>query len=94
MTAVSPMRTSAASDADGKRARRSGNWPGVRRGPHRNLLDLASGTSQCKRRGCHPKGTQSCWKPVCDALAPLGVRDLAMPATPERLWRAIRAATR
>ncbi len=29
---------------------------------------------------------------LVDALAPLGVRDIAMPATPERLWRAIRAA--
>ena len=29
---------------------------------------------------------------ILDALAPLGVGDLAMPATPERIWRAIRAA--
>jgi carbon-monoxide dehydrogenase large subunit len=29
---------------------------------------------------------------VLDALAPLGVTDLHMPATPERVWRAIRAA--
>jgi len=29
---------------------------------------------------------------IIDALAPLGVRDLAMPATPERVWRAIREA--
>ena len=29
---------------------------------------------------------------VVDALRPLGVRDLAMPATPERVWRAIRDA--
>jgi carbon-monoxide dehydrogenase large subunit len=27
---------------------------------------------------------------INDALAPLGVRNLAMPATPERVWRAIR----
>jgi carbon-monoxide dehydrogenase large subunit len=27
---------------------------------------------------------------LADALAPLGIRDIAMPATPERLWRAIR----
>jgi len=31
---------------------------------------------------------------IVDALAPLGVRDLAMPATPERVWRAIREAAR
>jgi carbon-monoxide dehydrogenase large subunit len=29
---------------------------------------------------------------LADALSPLGVRDLAMPATPEGLWRAIRDA--
>ena len=29
---------------------------------------------------------------VLDALAPLGVEDVAMPATPERIWRAIRKA--
>jgi carbon-monoxide dehydrogenase large subunit len=26
---------------------------------------------------------------VLDALRPLGVTDIAMPATPERVWRAI-----
>jgi carbon-monoxide dehydrogenase large subunit len=31
---------------------------------------------------------------ILDALAPLGVRDLAMPATPETVWRAIAAAKR
>jgi carbon-monoxide dehydrogenase large subunit len=29
---------------------------------------------------------------VCDALAPLGVRNLDAPATPHRVWRAIQAA--
>ena len=29
---------------------------------------------------------------LIDALAPLGIREVAMPATAERLWRAIRAA--
>ena len=29
---------------------------------------------------------------ILDALAPLGVTDVAMPATPERIWRAIRGA--
>jgi carbon-monoxide dehydrogenase large subunit len=29
---------------------------------------------------------------ILDALAPLGVRDLDMPATPERVWQAIQAA--
>jgi carbon-monoxide dehydrogenase large subunit len=31
---------------------------------------------------------------LVDALKPLGIRDVPMPATPERLWRAIRAAGR
>ena len=31
---------------------------------------------------------------VLDALAPLGVRHLDMPATPERVWRAIVEAGR
>jgi carbon-monoxide dehydrogenase large subunit len=29
---------------------------------------------------------------LLDALAPLGVRHIDMPATPERVWRAIRQA--
>ena len=29
---------------------------------------------------------------INDALAPLGVRNFAMPATPERVWRAIHEA--
>jgi carbon-monoxide dehydrogenase large subunit len=29
---------------------------------------------------------------LIDALAPLGIREITMPATPERLWRAMRAA--
>ncbi len=31
---------------------------------------------------------------IVDALAPLGVRDMAMPATPFRVWQAIQAARR
>jgi carbon-monoxide dehydrogenase large subunit len=29
---------------------------------------------------------------ILDALAPLGIHHLAMPATPERVWRAIKDA--
>jgi carbon-monoxide dehydrogenase large subunit len=29
---------------------------------------------------------------LADALSPLGIRHVGMPATPERLWRAIREA--
>jgi aerobic carbon-monoxide dehydrogenase large subunit len=31
---------------------------------------------------------------VLDALAPLGVRDLDMPASPQRVWQAIKNANR
>jgi carbon-monoxide dehydrogenase large subunit len=31
---------------------------------------------------------------VCDALSPFGVHDLEMPATPERVWRAVSTARR
>lgn len=37
-------------------------------------------------------GTPTVINAVLDALRPLGVTDIAMPATPERVWRAIRAA--
>jgi carbon-monoxide dehydrogenase large subunit len=30
---------------------------------------------------------------VVDALRPLGITHIEMPATPERIWAAIRAAT-
>jgi carbon-monoxide dehydrogenase large subunit len=29
---------------------------------------------------------------ILDALAPLGITEFAMPASPERVWRAIREA--
>jgi carbon-monoxide dehydrogenase large subunit len=29
---------------------------------------------------------------VCDALAPFGIHDLTMPASPAKVWRAIEAA--
>jgi hypothetical protein len=31
---------------------------------------------------------------ILDALVPLGVKDIAMPATSERVWQAILAARR
>jgi carbon-monoxide dehydrogenase large subunit len=35
-------------------------------------------------------GTPTVINAILDALAPLGVTDIPMPATPERVWRAIR----
>jgi carbon-monoxide dehydrogenase large subunit len=29
---------------------------------------------------------------IVDALSPLGVSDIEMPATPQRIWESIRAA--
>jgi carbon-monoxide dehydrogenase large subunit len=29
---------------------------------------------------------------ICDALAPFGIRDIAMPASPARVWAAIQEA--
>ncbi|MGH7042070.1 MAG: xanthine dehydrogenase family protein molybdopterin-binding subunit, partial [Acetobacteraceae bacterium] len=47
-------------------------------------------------KGCGQAGAmiapQTVMHAILDALAPLGVRGLDMPATPERVWRAIRAA--
>ena len=37
-------------------------------------------------------GTPTVVNAVLDALRPLGVRHIEMPATPERVWRAIRQA--
>jgi carbon-monoxide dehydrogenase large subunit len=37
-------------------------------------------------------GTPTVINAIVDALRPLGVDDIAMPATPERVWRAIQAA--
>jgi aerobic carbon-monoxide dehydrogenase large subunit len=31
---------------------------------------------------------------VADALLPIGITDVEMPASPERIWRAIRGATK
>ena len=31
---------------------------------------------------------------LLDALAPLGIRNVDMPATPERVWHAIRYSTK
>jgi carbon-monoxide dehydrogenase large subunit len=47
-------------------------------------------------KGCGEAGTSgaipTAFNAVLDALAPLGVTDIAIPATPERIWRAIHEA--
>ena len=48
-----------------------------------------SARRQGRRRGRHGRRAARVMNAVNDALAPLGVRHLDMPATPERVWRAI-----
>jgi carbon-monoxide dehydrogenase large subunit len=49
------------------------------------------GVKGCGEAGCAGSLT-SIMNAICDALAPLGVKHIDMPATPLRVWDAIRAA--
>jgi carbon-monoxide dehydrogenase large subunit len=49
----------------------------------------AKGAGEAGTVGALPAITNA----VIDALAPLGVTSIDMPATPDRIWRAIRAAS-
>jgi len=51
------------------------------------------GVKGCGQAGCI-SAPPTVINAILDALAPLGVDDIDMPATPERIWRAIRAARR
>jgi carbon-monoxide dehydrogenase large subunit len=62
------------------------------------LFNLATNVTLCAHnplgaKGCGEAGTigapAAIMNAVVNALAPLGVTDLAMPATPGRVWRAI-----
>ncbi len=46
------------------------------------------GAGECGTVG----GLSAVMNAINDALAPLGIRNLAMPATPESVWRALRQA--
>ena len=46
------------------------------------------GVGECGAIGVPPAVINA----VIDALTPLGVTDISMPATPEKVWRAIQAA--
>jgi carbon-monoxide dehydrogenase large subunit len=48
------------------------------------------GSSECGSAGA----PSAVFNAVLDALAPLGVTELEMPATPERVWQAIRSRGR
>jgi len=65
------------------------------------MIDLAFNEVPCTGnplgvKGCGEAGTigacPAFMNALVDALAPLGVRHVDMPATPERVWRAIRSA--
>ncbi len=47
------------------------------------------GAGECGTVGALPAVMNA----INDALAPLGVRNIAMPCTPDRVWRAIRDAS-
>jgi aerobic carbon-monoxide dehydrogenase large subunit len=53
-------------------------------------------TNALGAKGCGEAGVTAApptiMNAVLDALAPLGITDLDLPATPEKVWRAIRAA--
>jgi carbon-monoxide dehydrogenase large subunit len=66
------------------------------------FFDVATHATPCehnplKAKGCAEVGSvgvpPAIVNAVLDALAELGVDDITMPATPERVWRAIRAAS-
>jgi aerobic carbon-monoxide dehydrogenase large subunit len=62
------------------------------------LADLPSPSNPLGVKGAGEAGTVAATcaalGAVLDALAPLGVTDIEMPATSERVWRAIEAARR
>ncbi|HUC68620.1 MAG TPA: xanthine dehydrogenase family protein molybdopterin-binding subunit [Stellaceae bacterium] len=64
---------------------------------HLDELGTACKTNPLGVKGAGESGTvgapPAVINAILDALAPLGVRDIAMPATPERIWQAIHAAS-
>jgi carbon-monoxide dehydrogenase large subunit len=61
---------------------------------------LETNTTHCAHnplgaKGCGEAGTigapAAIMNAVTDALAPLGIKSVDMPATPERIWRALAA---
>jgi CO/xanthine dehydrogenase Mo-binding subunit len=59
----------------------------------RIAFSLAAATSLTGAKGCSEAGTigapAAIINAVVDALAPLGIVDIEMPATSERVWRAM-----
>ncbi len=72
--------------------------PRAANAPHMKYISLPQpattnplGAKGCGEAGCAGSLT-SIMNAICDALAPLGVTHIDMPATPLRVWEAIRAA--
>jgi len=63
---------------------------------HFETLNTATSTNPLGVKGAGESGTVGATPVVIsamlDALAPTGVEDIAIPATPNRVWAAIRAA--
>jgi carbon-monoxide dehydrogenase large subunit len=61
-----------------------------------NLVEQPTGANKLGVKGCGQAGAmaapQTVVNAILDALAPLGVQRIDMPATPEHIWRAIRSA--
>jgi carbon-monoxide dehydrogenase large subunit len=62
------------------------------------LDGIPTATNPLGVKGCGESGASGAppaiMNALIDALAPLGVRHIDMPATPERVWQAIRSAGR
>jgi carbon-monoxide dehydrogenase large subunit len=60
------------------------------------LYELASGSNPLGIKGAGESGTTpapaAVMNAIVDALRPYGIRDVRMPATPSRIWRALRDA--
>ena len=72
------------------RALLSRGWDGMCVLSTQVLAEFASTMLHKKKPAAHPDEVKS----ILDALAPLGVKELQMPASPQRVWLAIHAARR
>jgi carbon-monoxide dehydrogenase large subunit len=56
------------------------------------LAELPTAANPLGVKGSGQAGCIAAPQAIVNAVAPLGIDHLDMPATPERIWRAIRAA--
>jgi hypothetical protein len=89
-----PVRERRDGRAEDPRPRRAGRDPRTRTLSHATVP--AIGSAPRPRRDIGESATigstPAVHNPVIDALAPLGVHDVPMPATPQRVWQAVEAA--